>query len=582
MQRKITTATIFLFSCVILVSMTTTQAASPPASLRILKDIPYAPAGESDRRRTLDLYLPADSGEKPPLLAFIHGGFWLLPDDNFRIGAALAEQLVRDGVAVALIRYRLAPANRHPAQAEDVAAAVARLIKDSAKYHLDARRIYLAGHSAGGHLASLVGLNSRYLSRHGIDKNPLAGIVSISGLYDLNPTWRVSKNQSFAVENAFGKDAALLKEASPIRHVRADAPPFLIISAFQDFPGFALDARRFADRLRQAGAQDVQHLMIEGADHFTVVKFDDENNALRGVIVDFLGVKKLPKDLADLLRATRSWADPPYSTAPFWKYDKLVRSYAIDQRFINMLRFIYRSREEELLAWPLKQYHAVDLFDYLNTLPKQQVGTGDFIALTNIRGERQVWHREQIEKYKPVIVVGVDDEKNIFRFRTFYQMLHEYSWKAGEPPQLSTLTLGGFIHFLEAPPRELIAQSWHFGLTADSFRRFNEDPLSAFRGVSTEVEQALTFRNGCLYCHSLRGIGARSHHVHALTGLPQGGFALALESYPPQVWKRFMFDQEMVAKQMGATPNIVPPRARQELFDLVNQARREHSQTPVK
>lgn len=582
MQRQLTTAAIFVFSCVILARMTSTHAASPPSTARIIKDIPYSGTAKGDRRRSLDLYLPADSGKKPPLLAFIHGGFWLLPDDDYRIGSALAENLVHDGVAVALIRYRLAPAHRHPAQAEDVAAALAQLVKDSAKYNFDGRRIYLAGHSAGGHLASLVGLDARYLSRHGLAKNSIAGIVSISGLYDLNPTWWVSKNQSFAVENTFGKDGALLRQASPFHHVRADAPAFLIMSAFQDFPGFALDARRFADALRQAGAKDVQQLMIKGADHFTVVRFDDENNPLRRVMVNFMGASTLPNELADLLQAKRRWAEPPYSTAPFWKYRKLVRSYSIDERFINMLRFIYRDRGEELLEWPLTQYHAIGLFDYLNALPAQQAGAGDFIALTNIRGERQVWHREQVEKYKPVIVIGVDDEKNLFRFSTFYQMHHEYSWKAGGPPQPLAMTLGAFVHFLEAPPRELTAQSWHFGLTESSFRRFNEDPLGAFRGVSKDVEEALTFRNGCLYCHSLRGIGPRSHHVHALTGKPRGGFALPLESYSPEVWKSFMFDQEAVAKKMGATPNIVQDGARQALFELVNNARREQNQTPAK
>ncbi len=581
MKRSIITATILWLSCVIPVALALTQAAWA-ATPRIIKDIPYSTAGGNDRRRSLDLFLPAASAKKPPLLAFIHGGFWMLTDDEFRIGAALAERLVQDGVAVALIRYRLAPKHQHPAQAEDVAAAVARLVKDAAKYRFDARRIYLAGHSAGGHLASLVGLDSRYLRGLGIDNNSLAGVVSISGLYDLNPTWPVLKNQRFAVEYTFGNDAKLLRQASPIYHVSTDAPPFLIISAYQDFPGFSLDARRFVDRLRQAGAKDVQRLMLEGANHFTVVQFDDENNALQHVIVDFLGVKALPHELADLLQATRRWADPPYSTTPFWNYGKLIRSHAVDERFTNMLRFIYRSREAELGAWPLKEFHAVDLFAYLDALPEQQVGKGDFIALTNIRGERQIWHREQIEKYKPVIVIGVDDEQNLFRFRTFYQMRHEYSWRAGAPPPLSTLTLGGFIYFLEAPPRELMAQSWHFGLTADSFRRFHEDPLGAFRGLSTDVRQALTFRNGCLFCHSLGGIGSRSHHVHALTGLPQGGFALALEKYPPQVWKKFMFDQEAVAKKMGATPNIVHQSARQDLFDLVSQARRAANQAPVK
>jgi len=144
------------------------------------------------------------------------------------------------------------------------------------------------------------------------------------------------------------------------------------------------------------------------------------------------------------------------------------------------------------------------------------------------------------------------------------------------------LTLGAFVHFLEAPPRELTAQSWHFGLTENSFRRMNDDPLKAIRDVPKDVEEALTFRNGCVYCHSFRGVGARSHHVHAMTGKPQGGFALPLESYPPEVWKTFMFDQEAVAKKMGATPNFVQESARQPLFELVNRSRREQTSRSTK
>lgn len=278
---------IILFSVIAFGRGLLCAAANAP---RVIKDIPYPGAAKGERRRSLDLYLPADSTKKPPLLAFIHGGFWLLPDDDFRIGPALAENFVQDGVAVALIRYRLAPAHRHPAQAEDVAAALAQLVKDSSKYNFAARRIYLAGH-----LASLVGLDARYLSRHGLTKNSLAGIISISGLYDLMPTWNVSNNQIAATENTFGKDPAHLNQASPIQHVRADAPPFLIITAFEDFPGFALDARRFAEALRQVGAKEVQRLTPKGTDHFTVVKLDDRNHEVRRALLSFMNLKALPQ-----------------------------------------------------------------------------------------------------------------------------------------------------------------------------------------------------------------------------------------------------------------------------------------------
>ena len=548
------------------------KAAATRPSPTVIKNLPYS-EDAGDARRSFDLYLPAKSNAKAPLLIFVHGGFWLLPDDEYRIGASLAENLVKDGVAVALARYRLAPAHRHPVQAQDVASAIARLVRDADKYGIDPKRIFLSGHSAGGHLASLVALDKSYLAEAKLHDDIIAGVISFSGLYDLMPAWNVSTNQKVATEKTFGNDPSILKRASPVQHARRDAQRFLILNAFVDFPGFALDARRFADALRAAGAKETHQHMFKGVDHFGIVKLDDENNAIRRTILGFMGVKALPETLAALVAAKLRWADPPYSTRPFWRHEKLARSYPIDARFMKMLEFIYRDRKEELQEWPLKEFHAIDLFALLNAIPKAQTEKGDYIVLTNVRGERQVWHREQVEAYKPVVVIGVDDEKNLFRFATFYRMFHEYSWKGGRQPPPMTMTLGAFIYFLEAPPRALAAQSWHFGLTEDSFRRAKEDPLKSIRNEPTAVEEALTFRNGCVYCHSLRGIGARSHHVHALTGKPHGGFALALEDYPPEVWRDFVFNQLEVAKKMGATPNIVQENARQALFEMVNRAR---------
>jgi len=538
----------------------------------VLKDIPYR-SGAKDRRATLDVYLPPRSGAKPPLLIFVHGGFWLLSDDEYRIGPSIAGNLTRDGVAVALVRYRLAPAHRHPAQAEDVAAAVGYLVKRAAEYGFDPKRVYLAGHSAGGHLASLVALDRNYLKRQGLPPGALAGVISISGLYDLAPSWPVSDNQTQAVEKTFGGDSKTLHQASPIAFVRSDAPPFLILNAFQEFTGFPLDARRFADALRAAGAKAVQQSMFKGADHFSIVKLDDENHPVRRTLLAFMGMKPLSQPLADIVAAERRWRVPPYSTAPFWQFAKLARSHPIDERFLRMPLFIFRDRKEELLQFPLRQFHAIDLFSYLDALPTDRAGSGDFIALTNIHGERQVWRRDRIEPYQPVIVIGIDDEKNLFRWSVFYRMHREYSWKSGAAPPPLAMPLGAFVYFLKEPPPELAAQSWHFGLTADSFRRFHDDPLKAIRDLPKDVEEALTFRNGCVYCHAFRGVGARSHHVHALTGAAQGGFALPLEDYPPEVWREFIFNQVEVAKRMGATPNLVRESARQPLFDLVNQAR---------
>jgi arylformamidase len=229
-----------IFRAIVVISLSlfawpqTSARAAAPMPLRrtpeIVYEIPYAnwSAGDLkvDRRQSLDLYLPATGISRPPLFIFVHGGFWTLSDDEYRIGPALAEALVPKGVAVALVRYRLAPDQKHPSQAQDVAASVAYLEGKADQYGYDANKIFLGGHSAGAHLAALVGLGPVYLRAHRVSPRSLAGIVALSGIHDLNPRRDTSEQQKRAVEQAFGSDPAVLKAASPISHVRPEAPHF--------------------------------------------------------------------------------------------------------------------------------------------------------------------------------------------------------------------------------------------------------------------------------------------------------------------------------------------------------------------
>jgi hypothetical protein len=79
---------------------------------------------------------------------------------------------------------------------------------------------------SGAHLAALVGLGPVYLRAHRVSPRSLAGIVALSGIHDLNPRRDTSEQQKRAVEQAFGSDPAVLKAASPISHVRPEAPHF--------------------------------------------------------------------------------------------------------------------------------------------------------------------------------------------------------------------------------------------------------------------------------------------------------------------------------------------------------------------
>lgn len=567
---------------------TTTPPAAPAQSVAaskpsIVRDIPYTKttAKTVDRRQTLDLYLPPKSAVKPPLVVFVHGGFWLLSDDNYRIGPDVTDALVPSGVAVALVRYRLAPTHRHPTQAQDVAAAVAHLAREANKYGYDGRRIVLAGHSAGAHLAALVALDPAYLGAHRLSSQSLAGVIALSGIYNLHPTAASSDQQRAAVQQTFGENPDILKAASPTTHIRAAAPPFLILAAESDFPGFPLEARKFANALRAAGHSRVEQYLIPDRNHFSLTQLAGVDNPVRELILEFLKVAPLPEPRAWFFGTKRSWPNLPFSTLPFWRDEKLLRSFPVDQRLVAKLLPVYTTMRYELLDLPLESYAAIDLLSYLDSVPQEKIGGGNYLTITNLRNEKIFWDRRRIEPYKPVIVIGIDDERNLFRLGVFYRGLREYSWKESPPPPMMARPLGAFIHFLEPAPPEFGPQASHYALTENSFQLTEKDPLEPLRHLPKELYEALTFRNGCVYCHTLGGVGSQSHHVTIPHGSPHGGLALPLESYPPEVWKAFIFSQDEVAANLGASPNIVDEEARQGLYDLVVESR-ERMQAPAR
>ena len=112
-----------------------------------------------------------------------------------------------------------------------------------------------------------------------------------------------------------------------------------------------------------------------------------------------------------------------------------------------------------------------------------------------------------------------------------------------------------------------------YSLTVDSFRLARQDPLAAMTDLPPDVHDAMYFRNACLSCHSFRGTDVRAGHVRARDGEPQGGYALPLESYPPEVWRQFMFDNRKSAAEIGVRANPVSGPAAAKLFDIVVKER---------
>ena len=207
------------------------------------KDISYCEGlAEDAAKHKLDIYGPKGK-TNPPVLFFVHGGAWKSGDRSNYV--PLGNRYAREGVLTVIPSYRLAPKHPHPAQIEDVAAAFAWTVRHIAEYGGDTNRIYAAGHSAGGHLVALLGLDGDYLAKYQLSPQALRGVFAWSGVYNL----ATGESQ----ESVFGKGMPGRRAASPLFYVKAGAPPFIVTYCQWDYFSLPGQAREFYQALRQAG-----------------------------------------------------------------------------------------------------------------------------------------------------------------------------------------------------------------------------------------------------------------------------------------------------------------------------------------
>jgi acetyl esterase/lipase len=221
--------------------------------MQMLADMAY---GEHPRHK-LDLFLP--ERDEPRLLVFVHAGGWTGGDKaNYR---ALGEMLAGFGYAVALPNHRLAPEFPYPAAAEDVAAAVAFLLRSSAESGIRGEGMLLGGHSSGAHLAALTALHPRYQP-----ESAVAGVICVSGVYDLA---KYADADDY-LGPVFGPDLNVWHDASPLRHLGPGAPPFFLAWAEHDYPGAGEQAHAMAGGLKACGS-GANLTEVPGRNHITIL-----------------------------------------------------------------------------------------------------------------------------------------------------------------------------------------------------------------------------------------------------------------------------------------------------------------------
>lgn len=221
------------------------EAAAPGVTTRL--DVGYL--DDKDPLHKLDVYLPASKEPVHPILMHIHGGGWEIGDKKLMktTGVFYASR----EILFVTPNYRLSPAAQHPAHVEDCAAALAWTFAHAAELHGDRRRIYVSGHSAGAHLAALLGTDAAYLKPHGLKPTDLAGVIPVdAATFDLLDDGNETIVKKF-IHDSFGDDRAVLKSASPFCHLSRDDryPPFLVLNT-TNRQSAANGARLFAEKLK--------------------------------------------------------------------------------------------------------------------------------------------------------------------------------------------------------------------------------------------------------------------------------------------------------------------------------------------
>lgn len=219
-----------------------TQGADQPGT-NVLRDLAYVDGGHE--RQKLDLYLPDNPKEPLPVLVWVHGGGWQAGSKD-RCPLAQAGYLQRR-YAVASIGYRLSSHAPFPAQIQDCKAAIRWLRAHASEYHLDPKRIGVAGSSAGGHLVALLGTSGDVKDFEvgpNLDQSSrVQAVCDYYGPTDFTAFVTTPGYESHGTESS--PEAKLLggavqanpdkaAKANPISYVSSDDPPFLIVHGDKD------------------------------------------------------------------------------------------------------------------------------------------------------------------------------------------------------------------------------------------------------------------------------------------------------------------------------------------------------------
>jgi acetyl esterase/lipase len=245
----------------------------------------------------LDVYAPRKVKLPRPVLVFIHGGNWNSGKKSQYW--PMGRNFARKGIVTVIIDYPLSPAANYDDMAKASAKAVQWTVENIGKYGGDTSRLFLSGHSAGGHLAALIGLDGTYFKDLSM-QDPTAGLVLIdaAGLDMYNYLLEKKYDAENTYIKTFTNDPAIWKKASPRYYLKQNLPPMLIYRGGETYESIEKSTEAFMDDYRKY-VPDPRYKVLKGKKHVPmIVQFFWPWNRYFSEIVEFMdagGRKKRKK-----------------------------------------------------------------------------------------------------------------------------------------------------------------------------------------------------------------------------------------------------------------------------------------------
>lgn len=284
MKKKHRNLSNFLLALVLLTSF----GSCAFKSINRSKDIVYLQPGASIKKaQRLNIFAPKKSGVPKDVFIFIHGGNW--NSGNRSLYSFFGARLARKDIVAVIINYPLSPAVTYKEMAFATASAVAWTKEHIVDYGGDPNRIFIAGHSAGGHLASLVSLDNSYFDSLGI-ANPIKGTILIDAagftMHDYLTEQQFEQGHTYL--ETFTNNQQEWIKASPVNFIHKGMPPMLIYQGSKTYQSIKEANEKFVIEVKKIVPGTAFHI-LEGKKHVPMItQFFRTSNPRYQEIIDFM------------------------------------------------------------------------------------------------------------------------------------------------------------------------------------------------------------------------------------------------------------------------------------------------------